>query len=814
MATSSTPTSGIDTDVHTDPLWDTATEERLHRKMSRKVKFVFIVCLCGFLAIAARLFIIQVLQADAYREMARRQYESKIRLAAERGNIYDRKRRLVATTVEKLSIAVDPRMLQNAGHVCSVLSSVTGRPAEEYMAKIRAEKGAFVWLERTIDSPASVLTSQLDSLTDDGLIKIREPRRSFAYGSLASQILGFTDAENKGASGIELAWDSLMAGRSGFMYLQRDGRGKKRTSPDQPALQPQAGKSLVLTIDMDMQSIAESELQQGVQAAAAESGAVIIIQPSTGAVLAMASSPTFNPNQLSGATADLTRNRCVTDMYEPGSTFKLVTAAALINEGRITPETPVNANPDQLPRGVNIKDEHPLEIVPFYRSMEMSSNIVMATLAQRIPSPKFYKYVRDFGFGIYTGIDLPGEVRGIVKRPHEFDATTKMYMAHGYELAATPLQIVNAYAAVANQGIMMRPYLVQSVVESDGTEVQNFQPQKIRTVITPETAQKLTTMFCGVVERGTGSSARIQGLSIAGKTGTAQKLRDGRYSKVDYTASFAGFFPAEKPEVAMLVMLHNPRNGIYGSQVSAPIFQKIAQKLVSSGLVSTGGSSATLPVAASGDAPSVSSSPSSPNATSNSALNSSSNSSPPVASGASSAAAQQNQQPAIVPDLRGLPYNDALETAKDAGYTLKANVVGGVIQDQKPKAGSPLAFGGTITATTTQPDITVDALPNKNIPSVQGMTLRRALTLLHAANIKTKVIGQGSIIVRQEFKDGREPVCTLYCSDTALQQANTPSQTLQSSQSSQKGEKKHEKENSKQGQKKNDKQHNNSHDRH
>lgn len=745
-----TPAGSANADAQDQPMFDAVTQERLHRKMSRKVKFVFILCLCGFLVIAARLFIIQIMQANVYREMARRQYESKIKLAAERGNIYDRKRRLVATTVEKLSIAVDPRMVQDADHICRVLAAVTGQPAEGYLSRIRSASGAFLWLERTIETPASVLTSQLDSLTDEGLIKIREPRRSFAYGSLASQILGFTDAENKGASGIELAWDSLMAGKAGVMYLQRDGRGKRRTSPDQPLTQPETGKSLVLTIDMDMQSIVESELQQGVQAAAAESGAVVVIKPSTGEVLAMASSPTFNPNQLAGATNDLTRNRCVTDMYEPGSTFKLITAAALIDEGRITPNTLVNAHPDQLPRGVAIKDEHPLEIVPFYRSMEMSSNIVMATLAQRISHPKFYKYVRDFGFGIYTGIDLPGEVRGIVKRPHEFDATTKMYMAHGYELAATPLQIVNAYATVANGGVMMRPYLVQSVVESDGTEVQTFQPQKIRRVISTETAQKLTTMFCGVVERGTGASARIQGLSIAGKTGTAQKLRDGHYSKQDYTASFAGFFPADKPEVAMLVMLHNPRNGFYGAQVSAPIFQKIAQKFVSSGLVSTGAGSLALPAAA--------------KVAANDAPQKKSSDGIPIQQQTSTVTVSSTQ--VVVPDLRGLPYKDALDVAQDAGYTIKANVVGGVIQDQKPKAGSALVAGGTIAVTTTQPDITVDALPNKNIPSVQGMTLRRALTLLHAANIKTKVVGQGSLVARQEFKDGKEPICTLYCSDT------------------------------------------------
>jgi cell division protein FtsI (penicillin-binding protein 3) len=706
--------------------------------MRLKVKVIFILCLLCLAVIAIKLFLIQVTHAEYYQAIARRQYESKVTIAADRGNMYDCKRRLVATTVEKLSIAVDPKMLEHPEYVCRVLASVTGKSPQEYMNKIAAAKKSFVWLERTLDTPASVLSSTLDSLEDNGLIKVWEPRRSFAYGSLAAQVLGFTDSENKGASGIELAWDSVLTGKAGYMFLQRDGRGKKRRSPDLPSAEPTTGKSLILTLDMDMQTIVESELQQGVQSAAAESGVAIAIRPSTGEILAMASIPTFDPNQLTGATADLTRNRSFTDMYEPGSTFKLITAAALLDERRIRPDDIVSGASDQLPRGVAplIHDEHPFQSAPFYRAIELSSNIVMAALSQRIPSPKFYKYVRDFGFGIYSDVDIPGEVRGIVKKPHEFDATTKLYMAHGYQLAATPLQIVNAYATVANRGVMMRPYIVRRIVDTDGSDIQVFEPQKVRRVITEQTASILARILSGVVERGTGALAKIKGMSIAGKTGTAQKLRDGKYSKEDYTASFAGFFPAENPEVALLVMLHSPRNGIYGGQVAAPIFQKIAQKLVSSGLVSPGtGEFAQYAAARATDGTTPL---------------------PPQS-------LLLTQEKPVVPDFRGLPYSDALEVARNLGIKLKANIAGGVVQDQKPKVGTLVKSGMEIRITTTQPDITVDVLPNTTIPNVRGMTLRRALTLLHAANIKTSVVGQGSVVARQEFKDGREPLCILYC---------------------------------------------------
>jgi cell division protein FtsI (penicillin-binding protein 3) len=663
-------------------------------------------------------------------------------------------------------------MLQNTGYVCRTLASVTGRPADEYLAKIekaRAAGSSFVWLERAIDSPASVMTSQLDSLEDDGVIKTREPRRSFAYGALAAQALGFTDAENKGASGIEIGWDSVLAGRAGYMYLQRDGRGKKRPSPDVPAKEPQTGNSLVLTLDMDIQSIIESELVAGVQSAQAESGVAIAVRPATGEILAMASVPSFNPNRLSNATPEVTRNRCFTDMYEPGSTFKLITSAALIDEHRIRPNDAVSGSASQIPRGVTIRDEHPFESAPFYRAVELSSNIVMAALAQRMPSPKFYKYVRDFGFGIYSGIDIPGEVRGIVKKPHEFDNTTKIFMAHGYELAATPLQIVNAYATIANGGVMMRPYIVERVISPEGNDVHVTTPQKVRRVVAESTATTLTQVFCGVVERGTGTPARIKGMAIAGKTGTAQRLRDGKYSKEDYTTSFAGYFPADKPEIALLVILNNPRNGYYSTQVVAPIFQKIAQKLVSSGLVSAGSGLGVIPN--SGSVPALQDNPtftlSSKEASKETSKETSKELKDPDNASTST---NTSSTTIVVPDLRGLPYQSAVESARNLGLTLKPNVAGGVVQSQKPKAGTVLKARSTTTTPemviavqTTQPDITVDALPNSTIPNVRGMTLRRALTLLHAANIKTKVVGQGSTVARQEFKDGRDPVCTLYC---------------------------------------------------
>ena len=712
-------------------------DERTTRRMNTKVKIIFLAFLFGFILVLVKLFMIQVVRSDYYQDIARRQYESKIELPAERGKVYDRKKRLIATTVEKISLAVDPKMLDDTLRVFRAIAAVTGKSVESYRAKIRGTSSRFVWLERAIDSPSSVMNAALDTLEAAGLIKIPEPRRSFAYGSLASQILGFTNSDGQGASGLELGWDSVLSGKNGYMFLQRDGRGKKRPIPDAPMQAAQPGYSLVLTLDMDMQTIVENELKQGVETAEAESGSVIVLNPATGEILAMASYPTFNPNNLLGATPELTRNACFTDTYEPGSTFKLVTAAALLEEGKITPEESVTGAETISGRDgvVVIRDEHPVGTVTFSEALEKSSNVVIATLAQRLANPKFYKYTRDFGFGIFTGIDVPGEVRGTVKKPHEFDYTTKMYMATGYELSATLLQLANAYAAIANGGVMMKPFLVQRIINAQGENIQAFEPQRVRRVVSEATASTLTKLLNGVVERGTGKTAQIMGLAIAGKTGTSQQITAGKYSKRDYNGSFAGYFPANKPEVVIVVRLDKPRKGYYGGQVAAPIFQRIAQKFVSSGLVSV--STGSTGFAASGK---------------------DTTSAPPSA----------DVGKVEVPDVRGLMWTDALDIMQNLGLKLKPATptpkTGAIIvSSQKIKAGTLVKVGAEIVVGTLQPDFVAEKITAASIPDVRGMSVRRALTLLHSAGIKTKVIGQGGVVVRQEFRNGKEPLCIVDC---------------------------------------------------
>lgn len=690
-----------------------------------KLSLLLLFLLLGFVAVAARLFVVQVIDGPEYREQARRQYESRVVLAANRGNIYDRNKRLMATTIPKLSIAVDPNMVEQPQRIAALLSALTHQPPEVYMERIKSAKASFVWLERALDGAEF---SPLDTLRDVGLVRVREPRRSFAFGSLAAQILGFTNIDNNGVSGIELSWDSVLCGSNGSMILQRDGRGRKRPSPDMPMIPAQDGHSLVLTLDMAIQGIAESELARGVQEANAESGTVIAIKPSTGEILAMASYPTYNPNTPSTAAPELVRNRAITDMYEPGSTFKLVTASALLEEGYTHLADTVDGRGGTMQvKDYTVRDDHPVGRLTFAEAIEKSSNVVFASLADSVSKDKFYKYVRDFGFGIILGIDLPGEVRGIVKKPREFDFTTKTFMAFGYELAATALQIVNAYATVANGGVMMKPFVVQQVLDNDGEEIQTYQPQSIRRVITAETAAQLTAAFVGVVENGTGKSARVQNLHIAGKTGTAQQLVDGKYSKKNYTASFVGFFPAEQPEIAMIVMLDRPRNGYYGGAVSAPIFQRIARRIVSASLIT----------------------PPEPRQTAFT-----------LAEQRDSAESESTVLRTNVPDVRGLSHDDALDLLHQFGLRMKSTGTRGLAYQQTPPPDSTVERGSDITVLFRS---ATDSVQTTTIPNVRGMALRRALNILNAAHIKTKIIGTGIVVRQRRETNGKQVVCVLEC---------------------------------------------------
>jgi cell division protein FtsI (penicillin-binding protein 3) len=648
----------------------------------------------AFLMIVGRLFWVQVVQGSHYREIARKQYESRVELRAERGRMVDRNGRDVATMMRTTSFAADPTMVRNADLLADLLASADGKDKQWYLDRIRKEDGRFTWLARGVNT---VLFPALSSLRDPGVIRVEEPKRHFVYGPVAAQMIGTTDVDNKGLSGLELYYDDVLRGTAGFVVMQRDGRGRLRPSINPERKAPQHGAALQLTIDIELQRVVEQELERGVRDAGAAGGTVIALEPSTGDVLAMASYPSFDPTRLDRASNDAIRIHGITDQYEPGSTMKAITAAALLEERRLAPADQVDGKNGQTTIfGHVVRDDHPMGLGTFSQAMEQSSNVVFATAAQTLNDRVFYKYVRDFGFGIPSGIDLPGEVRGRLKRPHEFDVTTKTFMSYGYEVSATALQIVNAYATIANRGVMMQPRVVRSVLESDGTTRRTIEPQRVRRVVSEPTAQALTTMLEGVVRRGTGSAAAIDGVRIAGKTGTAQQLEEGTYSRKAYTASFVGFYPANAPRVAMIVMLDRPTSSIYGGTTAAPIFKRIVQKTITMLSIDE---TTRQRVAASAEADSV-----------------------------------------VVPDVRGLMPGAADTVLKRLGLSSVADTSMGPVIRQYPPPGSRVERKSRIV-------LSVQRLRGRHTerPDVTGFPLRRAVTTLHAAGFSVRVRGSGTV---------------------------------------------------------------------
>lgn len=544
----------------------------------RKINFLFVVLFGIFIVILVKLVNIQIIESEKYKIAARKQYENKILLAPYRGLIYDRNMNVLVSNSFEYSFAADPNMVDKPEQVAEFFSRAFGKSKEEYFSKLTSRNTSFIYLERRVDASA---TSGLDTLKFNGVIVLKEPKRVYNYGTLASQVLGFTNAENRGQTGIELSMQDELAGKDGFIIMQRDGRGNNRPSLDFPTKDPENGNNIVLTLDINIQRFAEEELAEGVKNFKADGGKVVVLSVKTGEILGMASYPTFNPNNIASSDTSGMKNAVISDVYEPGSTFKIITAAASLEEKLEDKNSVIQTDNISEVKGLNISDVHEASSMTFQQIVEQSSNVGFSKISLKLGAERFYKYARDFGFGIYNGVELPGENKGMLKRPVDFSSVSLPYMSIGYEVLVNAMQIANAYAAIANNGTMMKSFLVKKEFGINNNVLFEARPTIIRQVVSEKTAKTLTGLFTGVVERGTGTDAKIEGISIAGKTGTAQRLVNGEYSNNSHNASFVGYFPAENPQILITVILNNPNSGeYYGGKVAAPIFRNIANRII------------------------------------------------------------------------------------------------------------------------------------------------------------------------------------------------------------------------------------------
>lgn len=547
-------------------------------KKNGRLYFALIVFLFAVSMVLFKLFKIQVVDHEEFSLAAANQYKMQVPIPAKRGVIRDRHGVILASNAFVVKFAVDPQSLKNPEAVAKALSATFEKPASHYLETFKDAKRRYIVLEREVPQEVA---AKLDSIKDKGLIREVESRRHYAFDDRASHVLGFASKDGRGLAGVELISHKALAGESGFTIMQRDGRGQRRPDVDYEQVQPVHGDDITLTIDEAVQSVAEAALKAGVDRAKAQAGTAIVMSPKTGEILALANYPDFDPNHFTAADNNMLRNRAITDAYEPGSTIKILTAAMALEEGVVRPEEKINTEGGTwtIDGNAKIRDSHPYGTLTFRETIEKSSNVAFAKISDRIDRNKFYKYLRDFGFGVVSGVDLPGEVKGYVRKPARWGPNSKRYMAFGYEITNTCLQMATAYNTIANMGVMMKPHVIARRVNADGEVVMEGK-QEIRRVVSEKTCRTLIGMMTGVVDSGTATTAKIKGVSIAGKTGTAQQLVNGRYSKEHYTSSFTGFFPAEDPEYTILVILRSPRNGYYGGTVSAPIFREIAVRLL------------------------------------------------------------------------------------------------------------------------------------------------------------------------------------------------------------------------------------------
>ena len=546
------------------------------REKWTRVRIILIGTLFGllFLSVTARAFYLQILKHEDMVKRAEKQHQRVVPLTPVRGAIMDSNGTPLAVSVEMDSCFAEPHRIQDIDGTAAVLSPLLGAPKNELVRKMTTSKH-FVWLERRM-TPEAALRVKNMKLRGIGFVK--ENKRFYPNMEVASHVLGFTGMEPGGLEGVELRYDSTILGNTGYMITERDNLGRDIQVKDTVIKKSSPGKNVILTLDKNIQYITERELAKAVTSSNAKGGIALVMESSTGRVLAMANYPTFNPNAYTKYAVGNLRNRAVADSFEPGSTFKVFLVASALDEGIVKPGDIYNCEGGSY-RIANrvIHDDHPHPRLTVSEIIKYSSNIGAAKIGFKMGEERVARYLRNFGFGQRTGIDLPAESPGYLKkRLYGIELATT---AFGQGVTLSAVQLTSAISAIANGGNLMRPYVVERILDDDGREIQRFEPQLLRRVISPESAAAISRMMETVTEEGgTGTKAAIEGFRVAGKTGTAQKVDSvtRAYSPSKRIGSFVGFVPADKPRLTIAVIIDEPQGVKYGGVVAAPAFQSIA----------------------------------------------------------------------------------------------------------------------------------------------------------------------------------------------------------------------------------------------
>jgi cell division protein FtsI/penicillin-binding protein 2 len=545
----------------------------------RRVLLVSVVLLCWMLLISARLVQLQVSEHDNLSDRARKQQQGAIETGPSRGQVLDRQGRELARSVDTESFYADPNEVSDPEQTATAIARVTGVDRIALAAHIKealASNRRFVWVARRLDERQA---EKLRSLNLDGLYPRKEPKRYYPNDALAAHVLGFVGFDEIGLGGIEQYYNEQIRGEAGKLYLETDARHRAFESYE---VQARPGQIVSLTIDQNVQYRTEQALAAAVQRTHAKSGSAIVLDPHTGEILALANAPAFNPNDPLSASPQARVNGALQNIYEPGSTFKVVAYSAAIEKGLVKPEDHIDCQMGKIDVfGRIVHDHHPFGLLTVAEALAKSSNVGAIKLGLRVGDQSMYDYITHFGFGSRTGVDLPGESGGLLRPLDRWQPSSIGSIAMGQEIGVTALQMAVAFGVLANGGMLIKPHLVREIRSSEGMTLFHAKLEEHR-ALKSETTAALRRMLEGVTLAGTGRKAELNGYTAAGKTGTAQKIdpRTRTYSRTKYVGSFVGFAPVENPAVVIIVVIDEPVGSYHGGDVAAPVFREIAEQVL------------------------------------------------------------------------------------------------------------------------------------------------------------------------------------------------------------------------------------------
>ncbi|NQV37877.1 MAG: transpeptidase family protein [Candidatus Marinimicrobia bacterium] len=551
---------------------------KTYLKYRTRVMIISSLVIMSWAGLAIRLFQVQIMSGERYHARGIQQGQFREPVMAVRGNIFDRNNTSLTRNIIHYSIGAHPSGIRDKEAIAVKVSEVTGRDSEYYMKKLKSGK-SFVYLERNLRKD---VYNTLDLKKTDGIIVERNSRRNYPHDNVGAQIIGLVDVDDHGVTGLEKDYDKTLLGTPGWIVKQRNGKGQLNPKTGFPSKHPVDGANIQTTLDLEYQSILQDELANAVKSFDATSATGVIIDPQTGNILAISSVPDFDPNNSSQYPTENQKIRAITDQFEPGSTYKIVAATAALDLNTVTADQEFNCEYGGYTlKDVRINDHEEYGLLTVVQIIQHSSNVGIIKIAETIGKNSFYRYCRDFGFGSNTNINLTGEVNGTLRKVDDWSDISLAELSMGHEIGVTALQLAVAYSAIANGGYLLRPRLVHQIVDQNGQIVYRETPEVIRKIASPQVMESVKSMLVKVVESGTGGNAQIMGWSVAGKTGTAQKFIDGKYSNSKFVSNFVGFFPAENPQVLGVIIIDEPRYGKHwGGEGAAPVFRRVMQRII------------------------------------------------------------------------------------------------------------------------------------------------------------------------------------------------------------------------------------------